>query len=63
MTGDLAERHAELSGRVTEVGPHEELMASGGGYTRLFALQARGYAGAAAVPGPADGSGSAPQPR
>jgi ATP-binding cassette, subfamily B, bacterial len=31
-------------GRVTEVGGHAELMAAGGGYAQLYALQARGYA-------------------
>jgi ATP-binding cassette subfamily B protein len=31
-------------GRVTEVGSHRELMASGGSYAQLYALQARGYA-------------------
>ena len=31
-------------GRVTEVGSHAELMAAGGGYAQLYALQARGYA-------------------
>ncbi len=30
-------------GRVTEVGGHDELMAAGGPYAQLFALQARGY--------------------
>jgi ABC-type multidrug transport system fused ATPase/permease subunit len=31
------------SGRVTESGTHEELVRSGGGYARLFELQAAGY--------------------
>jgi ATP-binding cassette, subfamily B, bacterial len=31
-------------GRVTEIGGHAELMAAGGGYAQLYALQARGYA-------------------
>jgi ATP-binding cassette, subfamily B, bacterial len=30
-------------GRITERGNHDELMKSGGGYARLFELQARGY--------------------
>ncbi|MEH0828183.1 MULTISPECIES: ABC transporter ATP-binding protein [unclassified Micromonospora] len=30
-------------GRVAEHGDHHELLAAGGGYARLFALQARGY--------------------
>ncbi len=30
-------------GRVTEVGGHDALMAAGGAYSQLFALQARGY--------------------
>lgn len=30
-------------GRVTEVGGHDDLMAAGGPYAQLFALQARGY--------------------
>lgn len=41
--------HADLivvldKGRVTEVGPHEELVRAGGGYARLFALQSEAYA-------------------
>jgi ATP-binding cassette subfamily B protein len=31
-------------GRVSEVGSHADLMAAGGGYAQLYALQARGYA-------------------
>jgi ATP-binding cassette, subfamily B, bacterial len=30
-------------GRVSEVGSHAQLMAAGGGYAQLYALQARGY--------------------
>ncbi len=30
-------------GRVTELGTHEELLAAGNRYARLFELQARGY--------------------
>jgi ATP-binding cassette, subfamily B, bacterial len=35
-------------GRVVEQGDHAALMAAGGGYARLFSLQARGYAAPAA---------------
>ncbi|MER7444327.1 ABC transporter ATP-binding protein [Micromonospora avicenniae] len=34
---------ALADGRVAECGPHDELLAAGGGYARLFTLQARGY--------------------
>jgi ATP-binding cassette subfamily B protein len=30
-------------GRVTEQGDHDELMAAGGEYARLFTMQASGY--------------------
>ncbi|GIJ50296.1 multidrug ABC transporter permease [Virgisporangium aliadipatigenens] len=36
-------------GRVAEEGDHAALMAAGGGYARLFSLQARGYASPAAT--------------
>jgi ATP-binding cassette subfamily B protein len=40
----MADRIAVLEGgRVTELGSHEELVAKGGRYARLFALQAQGY--------------------
>jgi ATP-binding cassette subfamily B protein len=40
----MADRIAVLDqGRIVEQGSHEELMASGGRYAQLFALQARGY--------------------
>ena len=40
----MADRIAVLkSGRLEELGSHEELVAKGGTYARLFALQAQGY--------------------
>jgi ABC-type multidrug transport system fused ATPase/permease subunit len=40
----LADRIAVLSaGRVAEIGTHEELVANGGAYPRLFDLRARAY--------------------
>jgi ATP-binding cassette subfamily B protein len=40
----MADRIAVLDqGRIIEQGSHEELMALGGHYAHLFALQARGY--------------------
>ena len=41
-------------GTVTELGHHDELMARGGTYARMFSLQARGYA-ASTVAFPAGG--------
>ena len=41
-----ADRIAVLDGgRVTELGSHDELLAAGGRYADLFALQARRFAG------------------
>ena len=31
------------SGRITELGSHDELLAQGGTYARLFNMQAEGY--------------------
>ncbi|MET7523842.1 ABC transporter ATP-binding protein [Streptomyces sp. NPDC005248] len=43
-TVSMADRIVVLDGgAVTEEGTHAELMAAGGGYAELFALQARGY--------------------
>jgi ATP-binding cassette subfamily B protein len=40
----IADRIAVIDGgRVTEIGSHEELLAAGGRYSRLFELQAAGY--------------------
>jgi ATP-binding cassette subfamily B protein len=40
----MADRVAVLEGgRLTELGTHESLVAQGGRYAHLFALQARGY--------------------
>jgi ATP-binding cassette subfamily B protein len=40
----MADRIAVLEGgRVTELGTHEALVAKGGRYAKLFALQAQGY--------------------
>lgn len=40
----MADRIAVLEGgKVTELGSHEELLAKGGRYARLFTLQAQGY--------------------
>ncbi|MEV0667292.1 ABC transporter ATP-binding protein [Actinomadura luteofluorescens] len=38
-------------GRIAEHGTHASLMAAGGRYAELFALQAEGYLGPAAIPG------------
>jgi ATP-binding cassette subfamily B protein len=44
-TARIADRIAVLeAGRVIEVGSHAQLIAAGGTYAELFALQARGYA-------------------
>jgi ATP-binding cassette subfamily B protein len=41
-----ADHIAVLSGgTITELGTHDELLAAGGEYARLFELQARGYRG------------------
>jgi ATP-binding cassette subfamily B protein len=40
-------------GRVVEDGDHDELMAAGGTYARLFGLQAAGYGTAPVDPAPA----------
>ncbi|MFF7633595.1 ABC transporter ATP-binding protein [Kitasatospora sp. NPDC008050] len=43
----LADRIAVLSdGRITELGSHDELLAEGGDYAELFALQAQQFSGA-----------------
>lgn len=45
-TARIADRIAVVDdGRVTELGTHDELIAAGGHYARLFQLQARAYAG------------------
>jgi len=50
-------RHADLivvmqRGRIVEQGTHDELVAAGGEYASLFALQASAYTQAASVPEP-----------
>jgi ATP-binding cassette subfamily B protein len=40
----FADRTCVLSGgRITESGPHEELLQAGGTYAELFEMQARAY--------------------
>ncbi|MGW5359189.1 ABC transporter ATP-binding protein [Actinopolymorpha pittospori] len=57
-------RHADRicvlgEGRVSEQGTHEELLAAGGAYARMFRLQADRFAGAGDLSGETDLSGAA----
>jgi ATP-binding cassette subfamily B protein len=49
-------------GRVVEQGSHDELVAAGAGYARLFELQARGYRSAAPASPAGGGNGGAQVP-
>jgi ATP-binding cassette, subfamily B, bacterial len=52
-TARIADRIAVIDdGRVTEIGTHEELMASNGQYAQLFRMQARVFSDSAAEPVP-----------